>query len=267
MRKKYGFLLITCCILTVQIPGLCADNPSPEQLIALHLKSIGEPAELSQIKSIAFAGISEVKFIIGSFGVSKGTAVLVSEGPKMALVMEFPIRNYSKEYFAYDGKAVTVGNIAPGIKSPLASFLHFYNKIMKNGVLGGVYSNAWPLLNIGNKANMKVRKTRVEKTELYELEYRLEDYQSVIRIRLYFDPETWRHVLTNYYLGSPTGFNPNPTLTEKFEDFRKVGNLTLPHSYTLHMEEWQGHIARWKIEVSDWIFNKPDIDPRIFRAE
>jgi len=245
-----------------------ADNPTPEQLIVRHLESIGEPAALSQVKSIAFAGTSDVQFIMGSHGSTRGTAVLVSEKPGMAMVMEFPSVNYRGEYFAYDGKAVTVGQIAPGMKSPIADFLFLYDKIIKNGLLGGVYSTAWPLLNIdGNRANMRVGKTRVEGVELYELEYRPRDYHRDMRIRLYFDPETWRHVRTDYYLSTYRGFNTYPTLTEKFEDFKKVGNLMLPHSYTIHLEDWGGHIAIWGIKATQWIFNRPDIDPDVFRAK
>jgi hypothetical protein len=243
-------------------------NPSLEQLVARHLESIGEPGALSQIESMAFTGTAEVRFIQGWFGGSDGAVILVSQGPKMAMVMDFPNQNYRGEYFSYDGKTVTVRNLMPGVNSPIAAFIHLYDRIMKNGLLGGVYSNAWPLLNIDrNGADMRVRKTRMEGTELYEIEYRPKDNHRNMRIRLYFDPETYRHVRTHYYLSNASGFSTRPTLTEIFEDFKKVENLILPHSYTLHLEDWQGHIARWKIEASEWIFNRPDIDLRIFQAE
>ena len=263
MRKKIGFLLIACCIGTAQIAGLCADNPSPEQLVALHLKSIGEPAALSGVKSMAFAGIYKVQFIMGGFGVQNGNAMLVSEGAKIAIDMDYG------EYFAYDGKSVTVKNILPGQKSPLADFLSFYNKIMKNGLFGGVYSNAWPLLDIGrSEAGMNIRKTKVENVELYELEYRPKDHHGEMKICLYFAPETFRHMRTHYYVRTAVGFDVRPHLTEKFENFKKVGDLTLPHSYTLQLElERSSTITRWEIQASEWIFNRPNIDPRIFRVE
>ena len=267
MGNRAGFLLIVCCILAFTMSGLCADDPTPEQLVALHLKSIGDPAVLSQIKSVAFTGTSDVEFIKGWFGTSKGTVILVSEGPKMALVTGFPSTNYRGEYFACDGKAVTVQNYAPGLKSPLAGFLYAYDKIMKNGLLGGVYSNAWPLFSIGgNGAKMKVRKTRVEGAELYEIEYRPKNYHSDMKICLYFDPETSRHVRTDYYLSDYQGYNKRATLTEKFENFMKVGSLTLPHSYTIWLDGWAGNMQRWKIEALEWMFNRPDIDPKIFQA-
>jgi len=295
MGKRTCFLLIVCCIFAVQMPGLCADNPSLEQLAARHLESIGGADALSQIKSVAFTGTSDAEFIQGWFGTSQGTSILVSEGSKMALIMEFSAVDYRREYFACDGKAVTVGDVRFGVRAPLADFLYRYDKIIKNGLLGGVYSRAWPLFNVGrNRAKMKVRKTRVEDAELYELEYRPKDYHNDMKICLYFDPETWRHVRTDYYLSNYQGYDKRATLTEKFENFRKIGNLTLPHSYTLYLERiasannylswnysagrpisdsdystwsYRNFIGKWKIEVSEWMFNRPDIDPKIFKVD
>jgi len=291
MKRKNGLLLIVFCILAVQIPGLCAD-PTPEQLITSHLKSIGEPALLSRIKSITFVGIAEVEFILGMSGQMSGTAMLVSEGPKMAIVMRFQDINYPGEYFAHDGRSVTVGHMKPGLKSPIADFFYRYNKVLKNGMVGGVLSNAWPLLDVkGNKPrNMKVRKTKVEGRELYELEYRPRDDHGDMKILLFFDPETFRHVRTQYRVTTrddvTTGFNPSPdddmaiatvrgesyyTLVEKFDDFKKVGDMTLPHSYTLDYmidgPNQSGFIAKWKINALEFGFNTPNIDPDLFKAE
>jgi hypothetical protein len=58
------------------------------------------------------------------------------------------------------------------------------------------------------------------------------------------------------------------TLTEKFDDFKKVGPLTLPHSYTLNYmidgSNQSGFIANWKISVVDAGFNMPNIDQGVF---
>ena len=246
--------------------GEGADNPSPRQLAALHIESVGNPAVLSQIKSIASVGTAKVEFTSGGLENLGGLTVMISEGPKMAIAMQFPNIDSSGEYFAYDGKEVTVRDLIPGGKSPLADFLYRYDKIMKNGLLGGVYSNAWPLLNISRGgATMKIRKTGVEGKDLFELEYRPRDYHAEMKICLYFDPETWRHVRTHYYLSTDGDFNTNPSLTEKFDNFIKVRELTLPHSYTLYIEE--PAVAKWNIEISEWIFNGPEANPQIFRAE
>ncbi|MDR0310922.1 MAG: hypothetical protein LBJ21_04995 [Acidobacteriota bacterium] len=297
VKRKTGFLAIICCILAVQIPGLCAGNPSPDQLIAEHLKSIGNPDALPQIKSIVFTGNATVNFLLGMTGYQnqRGVSMLISEGPKMGIRMSFPDKNnYPGEHFAYDGKDVTVANFAIGRKSPIAEFIHRYNKIMKNGLLGGVFSNAWPLLDIkSNKANMKVRKTKMDGTELYELEYRPRDYHGDMKISLYFDTETYRHIYTEYKVQTrddvSMGLNPRPgtdmgisltasetyyTLIEKFDNFGKVGDLTLPHSYMLNYSithlgsmAMGGFAANWTIEAREWGFNTPEINQNFFNTE
>ena len=58
-------------------------------------------------------------------------------------------------------------------------------------------------------------------------------------------------------------------LTEKFDDFKKVGAMTLPHSYTLdYSVEGQGStfIAKWTMKASQWAFNRA-LDERLFVAQ
>lgn len=286
MRKKTEFLLVVCCVLGIQITGVFAKDPTPEQLIAEHLKSIGTPAVVSQMKSSSFVGTAEVNFILGMIGQMKGPSMLMSEGSKIGIMIKFEDINYPGEYFAYDGKSVSVGNIKPGLKSPIADFLFRYNKIMKNGMLGGIFSRAWPLFDIkGNKPrNMKVRTTKVEGVTLYELEYRPRDDHGDMKIRMYFNPETYRHVRTEYKVSTKddvtTGNTPvifevrgesYYTLTEKFDDFRQVGDLTFPYSYTLDYMidgiNQSGFIANWKINVQEIGFNTPDINQNFFKVD
>jgi len=293
MKKKTRLLLIVCCILAVQVLELRAADLTPEQLIAGHVKSIGDPVSLLRVQSLIFVGTSEVDFILGMNGRMWGAAMLASQGPKMGITMKFPDTNYPGEYFAYDGVNVSVGNIKPGLKSPIADFLYRYNKIMKNGLLGGVFSNAWPLLDVtsNSAAIMKAGKAKMDGKELYELEYRPKDNHGDMRIRIYFDPETFRHVCTEYRVrtdnDATAGFNPDPdipmaiaqmsrgdsyyTLIEKFDDFKEAGALTLPHSYTLDYmidgSNQSGFIAKWKIDVLQVGFNTPEIDQGLFKAE
>ena len=299
MKRKTGFLLIACCILAVQIPELYAQkNPSPEQLIAEHLKSIGDPAALSAVTSITLTGNATVNFVIGMTGFQnqRGASTLVSEGAKMSIIMSFPdTNNYAGEHFAYNGKSVTVGNFTVGERSPIADFLRRYDKIMKNGMLGGVLSNAWPLLDVKSNRprNMRVSKTKLAGMELYSLEYRPRDDHGDMKILMYFDPQTYRHILTEYRVqtqGDTTmGFDPNAndgdmaisrtssetyyTLMERFDDFRKVGDLVLPHSYMLDFSvthhgtgNMGGFAANWGIEALKWELNTP-VDQKLFNTE
>lgn len=61
------------------------------------------------------------------------------------------------------------------------------------------------------------------------------------------------------------------TLTEKFDDFKEVGALTLPHSYTLDYmidgTNQSGFIAKWSMKVLEAGFNTPNINEDIFKAQ
>jgi hypothetical protein len=281
--------------------GFAKDPVTPEQIVASHLKSIGSPPALAALKTMAFVGTTSVDFIQGMTGNMSGNAMCVSEGSKQAIVLKFNDINYPGEYFAYDGKAVSVGHINPGQRSPLAEFLYKNNGIMKEGLLGGVFSKGWPLLNLQEKQfDLKYREATIDGRQLHEIEYRPKQSLRDMRIRLFFDMETYRHVRTEYRIRIRDDFSAAPgggdtrrgkfqeadgslgtdtlrngltdsiyVLTEKFDDFKKVGAMTLPHLYTIDYSiEGQGHtfIAKWTLKALQWAFNRT-YDEKIFVAQ
>jgi hypothetical protein len=231
-----------------------------------------------------------------------GTSMCVSEGNKQAIVLNFGDINYPGEYFAYDGKDVSVGYISPGQRSPLADFLFRHNGIMKEGLLGGVFSEGWPLLNLQERqVELKYSETTIDGRRLHEIEYRPKQSLRDMKIKLYFDLETYRHIRTEYRvrvrddmsaapggIGTRTGRFQEPdqgtsgfdtlrqglpdsiyVLIEKFDDFKKIGAMTLPHTYTMdYSVEGQGHafIAKWTMKAVQWAFNRT-YDERIFAAQ
>ncbi|NLV32494.1 MAG: hypothetical protein GXY47_15235 [Acidobacteria bacterium] len=305
-RKTGSFLLAAVLCLSGFVclsDEVAADEElKPEQLVAAHVKSIGSPDYLARVRSRSFVGTTEVQFIQGMSGLLKGTSMFVSQGPQVGIVMKFQDINYPGEYFAYDGQEVTVGHMSPGQKSPIAEFLYRYNRLMKEGFIGGSLSTAWPLLTIDEqKVEMKSRKTKVEGKELYELEYRPKESLGDLRIKIYFDPETYRHVRTEYRIrvrddmsfGGSSTYDPladesvvksaggggmaigesRPDsiylLVEKFDNFKKVGNTVLPHKYVLDYSlEGSGHafIANWTLNASTWVVNQK-YDSKIFQAQ
>jgi len=301
MRGKTGLLLgglCVICLMAFHVQGVCAEDLTPEQLIDKHLEAFGLKSGSTQIKSIQFVGNTDVEFLQGMAGKMSGIAALTSQGSKIFLNMKFDDVNYPGEYFAYDGKSVSVNNIQPGVRTPLADFIFAYNKVMKNGMFGGVFSNAWPLLNIktSKPSYMNVRKTKVEGKELYELEYRPRDRHGDMKIRIFFETDTYRHVRTEYKVSldndASTGTYGNPeddyerdipaisgmvtgstyyTLVEKFGDFKEVGALTMPHSYSLNYDldgiARHAFIGRWKIDIMMIGFNAENIEPALFKAK
>ena len=304
MSRTNCFVLEVILFLSISWTGFgfAKDKVTPEEIVTVHLRSVGDPEALAAIKTLAFVGTTSVEFIQGMHGSMSGTSMCVSDGKKMGIALKYSDLNYPGEYFAYDGKEVTVGHINPGQKSPLADFLFRHNGIMKEGLLGGVLSGGWPLLHLTeHQADLKYDKATIDGRQLHEIEYRPKKSLRDMKIKLYFDPETNRHVRTEYRVrvrddmsaapgggATRTGRFQAPTqnargfdtlsgglpdsiyvLVEKFDDFKKAGQLTLPHSYTMdYSVEGQGQtfIAKWTMRAVQWAFNNT-YDGKIFTAQ
>jgi hypothetical protein len=307
-RTLYFSLLIGVMCLSLFIAqsekSYANEDLNAEKLVAEHVKSIGRTEYVSKVRSRTFVGNTQVEFIQGASGKMSGTSMFVSDGPKLAIVMKYGDINYPQEYFAFDGKEVSVGHISPGQKSWVGDFLYRFDEIMKEGLIGGTLSASWPLLNIQEKrVDMKCRKTKVDGEELYELQYRPKNGGfGELKVRMYFEPKTYRHVRTEYRvrtrddatIGNLETYDSfgeqdavkaqNPrgemlvgqqrpdsiyVLVEKFGDFKKIGGITLPQRYELDYSlEGSGHsfIAHWTLNAAKWGFNDT-FDPKIFQAQ
>jgi len=310
-KMRYSVSVAVLCVsLSVSWTGygFSSDPITPEQVIALHLKSIGSPEALAALKTLALVGTTSVDFIQGAHGNMSGTSMCVSDGNKLAIAFKYGDINYPGEYFAYNGKEVSVGYISPGQKSPLADFLFRNNGIMKEGLLGGVFSRGWPFLNLQqNQADLAYRETTIDGRRMHEIEYRPKKSLRDMKIKLYFDSETNRHVRTEYRvrvrddMSAAPGGNATRTgkfqtpgqdtggfstlnqglpdsiyvLVEKFDDFKKVGSsdsalqATLPQSYTMEYSvEGQGQTF-----IAKWTMRAAQwafnktYDERIFEAQ
>jgi hypothetical protein len=277
-RNRTGFTVIIVCIALILIQAGIAyaeiKDITPEELVQNHLKALGSPEQLKAIKSWGISGKAAVEFIQGATGsVPDGYFMVVSEGSKVGLRMQFSDINYPGEYFAYNGKEVTVGYITPTQRSPVAQFIFLHNSIMKEGFLGGVLTTAWPLLHIGEeKPRMKLSKASIDGQEFYELEYGTPGKRAGnMTVKLYFD-ENFHHRRTEYRVrvaedltatqgivsrgggnmmtapDEPTGrpadraprdtISGNPAdsiylLIETFDNFAVVGGEALPQRYNL----------------------------------
>ena len=275
-----------------------------DELVAAHLKSIGAPEAIKGIQSRIVSGQASVKFIQGAAGSwNDGGFLVASEPTRMGLAMKFGALEYPGEYFAYDGKDVTVGNMKPGQKSPIADFIYRHSSFVKEGLLGGALSVAWPLLSLQERgAELKVSEGKLDGKPVYEVEYRPKKAIADLKIKLYFDTENFHHLRTEYKVShrddmsaardvvssAPLGAGydngtarPNATimdgvansyytLVEKFDNFQKAGNLTLPYSYTLEYEvQGQGtsFVANWNMRSSGQFINNGKIDSDFFKAK
>jgi len=273
-----------------------------DELLAAHLQSIGSPEALKQIHSRVLSGTASVRFIQGATGAwDDGQFSFGSELYRIGIMIKFGALEYPGEHFAYDSQEVTVGHIAPGQRSPLADFIFRFDGIVKEGLLGGTLSVAWPLLNMKErKPELKHKEGKLNGRPVYEVEYRPGKLAGGMKIKLLFAKETFRHLRTEYRVAqtadmtatrsvnrstpaspgrSQTGtrpiiFDPLPDssylLVEKFENFRKIGDLTLPYTYTIDYSiEGQGSslIASWNMQADGQFTNNGQIAPGFFKAQ
>lgn len=250
-----------------------ADNKlKPEELVAEHLKSIGTPEVLNSFKTRQMSGSALVKFVVGATGQLVGKAQLASDGQKYALFIKFDSTNYPGEQFAYDGNNTEVAYMRPGERSPLASFLDLYKDLMKEGLLGGTLTSAWPLLQVQERQpKLKLGTRKIEGRELYELEYRPKKGLGEMKIKMYFDPETYRHLRTEYNLrrraSRSTSMDFVYTLVEQFDNFSEVDGMMLPHTYSMDFSidgEGSAFLAQWTINPEKWVHNT-QIEPGLFK--
>jgi hypothetical protein len=278
---------------------------TPDELVAAHLKSIGTPEAIKAIKSRVISGLAAVRFIQGASGsYNDGGFVLASEPDRVGLVMKFNATEYPMEYFAYDGRNVTVANIKPGQKSPVAEFIDRFNGFVREGLLGGTLSVSWPLLDLKEKkAELKCNPGTLDGKPVYEVEYHPKKPMGDLKIKLFFDQETFRHIRTEYKVSHSSDLSasrgvvssapiqgydseagevaPRATimgdiansyykLVEKFDNFQKAGDLTLPYSYTIEYEiQGQGSsfLADWTMRPSGQFTNNGQIGPEFFKAK
>jgi hypothetical protein len=266
-------------MLTATGPGRLIAKESPitvQELIKAHLGSIGSPEALKDLKSRVMNGSATATFFItqgGAGGYKSGEFVLASEPGRVGMRMVFGRPEYPGEYFAYDGKEVTVRQVDPGHRLPLADFIYRFDGFVREGLLGGTLSLAWPLLHAeASRDAINYSEGQLEGHPVHVLEYRPRKNSGNMKIRLFFDGKTFRHLRTEYTVrrssspteetsSSPIAYAsaradlplmtfdhglvtpllanmikaPDSTLklVEKFDDFNPAGNLILPSSYTM----------------------------------
>lgn len=282
MKSRYLVLtLFVCCCLVASLynPSVHADEKlKPEDIVAKHLEAIGSQADRASVKTRLILGISKyVRHGTGG-GTAEGRAVLASENEKYMLGMKFGVPGYDVESVGFDGKDLTVGYVAPGNRSPLENLFRNNESTFKHGLLTGALSSSWPLLAINDeKAKLKYAGLKkVDGGSLHQLKYQPRKGFD-LDVSLFFDSATFHHVRTEYSrvvsanigaAGVDSSAGTRETrykLVETFSDFRKEGNLTLPHEYKIQLQiRGNSEIHdEWTVTLKDFVFNQP-IEPKDF---
>jgi hypothetical protein len=250
MHPKHT-IAISCLLGVLLIIGLMPpasgarqQKLKPEELIAKHLDSIGSAEKRKALKSRGTIGTTQVNFRVGASGTLNGKANILSQGSSVRAGFTYSALEYPGEQVAFDGNKVSAGQMSPGNYPPFAGFIYENDILLKEGLLFGTLSTAWSLLDAAAKkprlesSGLK----KIDGRQLLELKYQPRNSRVSIQGFLYFDPETYRHVRSQFKLELPSSRMTRITdsaelvryqILERFDEFKEVDGFTLPHSYNL----------------------------------
>jgi len=285
------FLLIAVVAGLAQAPKKLPEL-KPEEIIAKHVASIGTPEAIGAAKSRILVGQARLISRVGYIGQLEGPAQFASAGDNVLLAAVFNSNEYPYEKAAFNGKEVSVGRPNGG-SSELGDFLKSNKVVLKEGFFGGVLSTAWPLLSKENKLKIESAGTaEMGGRSFYKLKV-TGGGTGGLGIVLFFDAENFHHVATEYTytipVRIPSGNNPRPesdlygtttttgmanskptyvTLTERFSNFAKSGDLVMPLTYVIDFTFQDSNTSRalnWEMRFKDVYLNQ-DLGVDVFKV-
>jgi hypothetical protein len=280
-RKQAAWILLF--VLAFASTFLWGADMKPEEVIAKHLDAIGTAEARKSVKSRVVQGSATYRIHSGGSGAIDGKSVIASEGGKSNFLFKINTNGYRGEQFICDGNKTSVaGTYADKTRSEFGDFVLAQNVVLREPLLAGVWTSGWPLLDIeAHKAQVHSEGTKkVDGRNLIALRYRPKKGTD-LDIMLYFDPQTYQHVMTAYKASQQTGLGEGEIATarkqptryeieERFSDFQTVDGLTLPSHYDLRFTEEQESgftkSVEWEVRATN-ISNNLTIDPRSFEVK
>lgn len=294
LERTHYLMLMLLVVVGFSPSALGQEKLKAEDVVARHIESVGNAAARTAIKNRIALGTVVVSFRAPAVGQVPGRIVMASEGDKHLIGMMFDgIANYPHEKLGYDGKKVSVSYVRPGARSTLGDLMKQFDSVIKQGLVGGSLSSAWPLYDLST-SKPKLEYSGIKKAgdkQAHALKYIKGGMD--LGVTLYFDAETFQHIRTEYTLtvaaqmtsarpGSQTSSQRDASinqsarqresryrLVEDYSDFRKEGDLTLPHNYKISVEitlPGGSYKADWAAVFAQFGFNQ-EIDPKSFDVE
>jgi len=285
---RFAVLVAICFLLLAASIGVVhssADNKlTAADVIAKHLDSIGPADARARIQGTQIKGTFVLSAKQGGAGETQGQVSMASQGHQNGINLMFDEGNMA---FGFDGSKTTVTQFRPGRHTPIEQFFAEYDFLITEGLFGGTLSQGWALLGSQEK-NAKLEYAGLKKIDgiqLHAIKYTLRK-NSDVKITLFFDAETFRHVRTEYdrtiyatdqqrIPGAP-GRLPSATnerqatqrLTarETFADFKPEGGLNLPHDYRFELSvqsQTRPMLVDWTFNLTEFKFNVP-LDAKLF---
>ncbi|MET0645827.1 MAG: hypothetical protein ABW208_04350 [Pyrinomonadaceae bacterium] len=284
-RRRAGLaaLALSCAALAAAAlpaaPRAAAnEKPKPEELVARHLEAIGTAEARSPARPRVVTGDTRIDVKAGGRGGSVGSGLIASAGDKVLLGATFSSPDYPFERIGFDGTRLSARPFRPNVRSPLANFFLSHEAVFKEGLIGGVLSTAWPLLHLdGRKPKLSYAGSgEAAGRPAHKLRYAPRK-GSDLKIVLFFDAETFRHVRTEYdrTVPAPIGASPGDSVSqretryrmvEEFSDFKAEGGLTLPRTYSIGFTVFSTGTPielTWRFNISRLTLDQ-QLDPKLF---
>jgi hypothetical protein len=220
--------------------------------------------------------------VVGGAGDSSGTWQRLSQDRKSKFVMKFGNDKWWGEQFVFDGDKTSfaMANLAHQWSS-IGGFVAGQDSIVKEGLLGGVLGTAWALGNPDHHVKLSsLGRKKVDGQELDAIDYLSKNNGNMI-VKLYFDPESHRHVMTVYSVNRSANVAHTDienarqqglhfTLEERFSDFQTDNGITLPRQYDLRFSQ---ELQNGTTTIYDWamtaekVLQNPNIAPVNFEVK
>jgi len=283
--SHYSRESIFLLLLAGMISSAHAADMKPEDLVAKHLDSIGTAQARAAIKTRAVQGALKFRILVGGGGETGGTWGRVTDGAKSNFVMKFGVVGHTDwwgEQFVFDGDKTSFA--APSSNhqwSVFARFVHDHDLIVKESLLGGELSAGWALQNLEHVKLESLGRKKIDGRDTECIGYHSKG-QSDLVIKLYFDAETFHHVMTVYTLESAAGVASHSPLDspsqqdtrykieERFSDFKTDNGITLPRHYQIEysreLQDGSTLVYQWEM-TADKTAENLTMDPANFHLK
>ena len=277
------YFLISPLIVALLVaipPTITPDQKlTPAEIVTKHLDSIGPADARARMQGTRVKGECLLTVREGGNGQAQGQIIVSSKGDMNSLKLVF--ETGTPIWAQFDGSKSSASQFRPGRRTSLEKFFADNEVLFKEGLFGGTLSEAWPFFKIETK-NPKLEYLGLKEIagkKLHTLRYTPRK-SSDLKVILYFDPDTFRHVRTEYSqtvyatdqqrIPGGGGGMPGPssqrasstriTAFEEFADFKEEHGLILPHTYTFNLSiqsEVKPALIDWSVKLTEFTFNTP----------
>ena len=253
MRIPNGALLAAICSWCLLTPMAGAEKIKAEELLARHRASVGTDDALAAYQTAGMQGTGQFRMLRGGTGNLEGRVAMISDALKSRFSLDLGHLLYSGEQFISDGKKVEIQYVRKETqtRSDLGMFLFRYPQLIKNGLWGGSLTRTWALLNHDAK-ELRLRYRGLSEKEgkqLHEASIDCKDCGEVT-IHLFFEADTFRHVLTTYSLVTPSPPTEGRSLRTPMKDPPYVRYRMEEHFSNFHTEAGVTQPTQWLVRYT-----------------